>query len=127
MSTMSEQAPERHKGKARTPRFATRILVKGPECPADLRRMDWIEWTGVPGALGVTANMAARRGGWRVEEDVLGSAMARSLSSTDDMPCLRCEAELAVADDEDDGREKEDRGQMWGEERDGLERMKTRR
>jgi len=30
--------------------------------------MVWIEWTGVPGALGDPANMAASLGGWRVED-----------------------------------------------------------
>ena len=59
----------------RTPRFATRILVRGPECPAALRRMVWMECTGVPGALGVTANMEASLGGWRVAEDALLDAM----------------------------------------------------
>lgn len=32
-----------------------------------MRRMVWMECTGVPGALGVTAKMDASLGGWRVE------------------------------------------------------------
>jgi hypothetical protein len=55
---------------ALTPRFATRILVRGPEWPADLRRIVWIECTGVPGALGVTAKMGASLGGWSVASPV---------------------------------------------------------
>lgn len=55
-------------GAGLTPRLATRILVSGPEWPADFLRMVWMECTGVPGALGVTANMGASRGGWRVPE-----------------------------------------------------------
>jgi hypothetical protein len=48
-----------------TPRLATKILVRGPPCPAAFLRMVWIECTGVPGALGDRANMCARRGGCR--------------------------------------------------------------
>lgn len=40
--------------------------MRGPEWPAALRRMVWMECTGVPGALGEPANMAAKRGGWSV-------------------------------------------------------------
>ena len=50
--------------------------MSGPECPAALRRMVWMEWTGVPGALGVTANMAASLGGWRVASEGTDDAMA---------------------------------------------------
>ena len=46
-----------------TPRLATRTFVRGPPCPAALRRIVWMEWTGVPGALGDAANIDARRGG----------------------------------------------------------------
>jgi len=46
-----------------TPRFATRIFVNGPPWPAAFLRIDWIECTGVPGALGDPANIAASRGG----------------------------------------------------------------
>jgi len=48
-----------------TPRFATSIFVNGPLCPAALRRIVWMECTGVPGALGDTANIGASRGGCR--------------------------------------------------------------
>ena len=44
--------------------------MRGPECPADFLRIVWIECTGVPGALGVTAKMGAKRGGWRVLPEV---------------------------------------------------------
>ena len=40
--------------------------MRGPWWPAALRRMVWMECTGVPGALGVTAKMDASLGGWRV-------------------------------------------------------------
>jgi hypothetical protein len=49
----------------RTPRLATRILGKGPLCPAPFLLMDWMECTGVPGALG-KAEKLPKRGGWRV-------------------------------------------------------------
>lgn len=50
-------------GEVHTPRLATRILVRGPPWPAAFLLIVWIEWTGVPGALGEPANMAASRGG----------------------------------------------------------------
>lgn len=52
-----------HELSYRTPRFATRIFVRGPPWPAALRRMVWMECTGVPGALGVAAKMGASLGG----------------------------------------------------------------
>ena len=36
-----------------------------------MRRIVWMECTGVPGALGVTAKMEASLGGWRVADDVV--------------------------------------------------------
>ena len=50
----------------RTPRFATRIFVNGPLWPAAFLRIVWMECTGVPGALGVTANIGASLGGCSV-------------------------------------------------------------
>lgn len=50
-----------------TPRLATRILVKGPWCPAAFLRIVWIECTGVPGADGVPgAKWDASLGGKRL-------------------------------------------------------------
>ena len=47
--------------------------MSAPLCPAAFRRIDWMECTGVPGALGDDANMGARRGGCSdaVDEDML--------------------------------------------------------
>jgi hypothetical protein len=56
-----------------TPRFATRIFVSGPPCPAAFLRMVWIEWTGVPGALGDPAKSPASRAG--CSEDDCGEVM----------------------------------------------------
>lgn len=53
-----------------TPRFATRIFVKGPPWPADFLLIVWMEWTGVPGALGEAANIAASLGGCKVDVGV---------------------------------------------------------
>jgi hypothetical protein len=58
-----------------TPRLATRIFVSGPLWPAALRRIVWIECTGVPGALGDPADMFARRGGCNPEV-AFGAAMS---------------------------------------------------
>lgn len=48
-------------------------MVSAPPCPAAFRRIDWMECTGVPGALGEEANIGARRGGCSdaVDEDML--------------------------------------------------------
>ena len=75
-----------------TPRLATRILVNGPEWPADFLRIVWMECTGVPGALGVPANMCAMRGGCSDSEamaDVDGGEGRRERSmSKDDSDAL---------------------------------------
>lgn len=42
--------------------------MRGPECPAAFLLIVWIEWTGVPGTLGVPAKMEASLGGWRVSD-----------------------------------------------------------
>ena len=47
----------------RTPRLATKILVKGPPCPAAFLLIVWMECTGVPGTLGVPTKVWASRGG----------------------------------------------------------------
>lgn len=54
-----------------TPLLATRIFVKGPLCPAAFRLIVCMEWTGVPGTLGVPTNMGASLGGCKVAVEEL--------------------------------------------------------
>ena len=85
-----------------TPRLATRILVNGPEWPADFLRIVWMECTGVPGALGVPANMCAMRGGCSDSEamaDVGGGEGRRERSmSKDDSDALSTRATMRRRD-----------------------------
>ena len=81
----------------------------------------------MPGALGVTANIGARRGGWRVEDDAVDDAMIQVLSAVWDAPRDDANSSSLWSTMRTMGKGKENVGGMWGEERRELERMETRR
>lgn len=101
----------------RTPRLATRIFVNGPLCPAAFLRIVWMEWTGVPGALGDPANMGASRGGCNVFVAMVVGVQRRSEQFESRQKCgeefdqifsmLKFEAGVLLGDLSWDRRDKE--------------------
>ena len=98
------------------------MLFRSPEWPAALRRMVWIECTGVPGALGVTANIGARRGGWRVADDAVDDAMIQVLSAAWDAPRDDANSSSLWSTMRTMGREK---GGRWGNVGGGQKRARA--